>query len=81
MKDKYSRVSLADAIKIIGDHQQHDIEVWVKSDGRINRYKDAVQVGSSATRGTIKVQLQTSEVIREFRKVTLKKIDNLKIFM
>lgn len=71
----------ADALRLLADGKPHTLRVWKMSTGEILRYENAIFVSRTAIKGTHKVRLPMSHVIREFRDVTLFEIDGRKIFL
>lgn len=71
----------ADALRLLADGKPHTIKVWKMSTGEILTYKDAVFVSRVTIKGTHKVRLPYSTLIREFRDITMFEIDERKIFL
>jgi hypothetical protein len=71
----------ADALRLLADGKPHTLKLWKMSTGDILIYKDAVFVSRVTIKGTHKVRLPLSHLIREFRDITLFEIDGLKIFL
>ena len=70
-----------DAIRLLEDKQPHDLSVWKLSTGDIIHYKKAVCVGGFKRKGTHRIMIPLSGVIREFRDITLFEIDGLNVYL
>ena len=70
-----------DAIRLLEDKQPHDLKVWKLSTGDIIHYPKAVCVGGFKRKGTHRIMIPLSAVIREFRDITLFEIDGLKVYL
>lgn len=70
-----------DALRLLEDRQPHTIRVWKLSTGDILQYKDCVCHSADRRRGTHKIKIPKSSVIREFRDITLFEIDGLTIYL
>lgn len=70
-----------DAIRLLEDKQPHDLKVWKLSTGDIIHYKKAVCVGGFKRKGTHRIMIPQSGVIREFRDITLFEIDGLNVYL
>lgn len=70
-----------DALRLLEDRQPHDLRVWKLSTGDILVYKGAVWVGGHIRGGTHRIRLPLSNVIREFRDITLFEIDGLSVYL
>ena len=71
---------LKDALKLLEDGEPHSLRVWKLSTGDILHYNDARCIGGHKRRGTHRVKLPASTLIREFRDVTLHEIDGLEVY-
>ena len=65
-----------DAILLLEDKQPHNLKVWKLSTGDIIEYKEATCIGGFNRKGTHRILLPLSGVIREFRDFTLFEIEN-----
>lgn len=72
---------LKDAIVLLESGQPVNLRLWKLSTGDILEYKGAVCVGGHWRKGTHRVRLPRSGVIREFRDVTLFEINNNTIYL
>ena len=70
-----------DAILLLEDKQPHNLKVWKLSTGDIIEYKEATCIGDFKRKGTHRIMVPLSGVIREFRDITLFEIDGLKVYM
>lgn len=70
-----------DALRLLEDRKPHTIRVWKLSTGDILQYKDCVCHSAERRRGTHKIKIPKSSVIREFRDITLFEIDNLSVYL
>ena len=70
-----------DAIRLLEDKHPHTLRLWKLSTGDILTYRNVTCVGGWNRRGIHRVRFPNSNLIREFRDVTLFEIDNLKIYM
>lgn len=77
---KLTTIHKNDAFKLLEDGQPHKLQLWKISTGDILTYHNAICLNKFTRGGTHKVRIPRSEVIREFRDVTLFKIDNLEIY-
>ena len=72
---------IKDAILLLESGQPVDLRLWKLATGDILEYKGAVCIGGHWRRGTHRVRLPKSNVIREFRDVTLFEINNNTIYL
>lgn len=72
---------MKDAIVLLESGQAVNLRLWKLATGDILEYKGAVCIGSHWRRGTHRVKLPRSGVIREFRDVTLFEINNNTIYL
>lgn len=72
---------IKDAILLLESGQPVDLRLWKLATGDILEYKGAVCIGGHWRRGTHRVKLPRSGVIREFRDVTLFEINNNTIYL
>lgn len=68
-----------DAIALIESKQPVTIKVWKLSTGDIITYPNAVCIGSHWRGGTHRIRLQGSNLIREFRDISLFEINGYEI--
>ena len=80
MKQRPKTLHLKDALRLLEDGGPHRLRVWKLSTGDILTYEGARCAGGWKRRGTHRVRLPRSGLLREFRDVTLFEIDNLKIY-
>ena len=71
---------LQDALRLLEDGHPHRLRLWKLSTGDILTYEQATCCGGWKRRGTHRVRLPKSNLIREFRDCTLFEIDHLKIY-
>lgn len=72
---------LKDAILLLESGQPVNLRLWKLATGDILEYKGAVCIGGHWRRGTHRVRLPRSGVIREFRDVTMFEINNNSIYL
>ena len=72
---------LKDAILLLESGQPVNLRLWKLATGDILEYKGAVCIGGHWRKGTHRVRLPRSGVIREFRDVTLFEINNNSIYL
>lgn len=70
-----------DALRLLEDRQPHTIRVWKLSTGDILQYTDCVCHSADRRRGTHKIRVPLSGVLREFRDITLFEIDGLSVYL
>lgn len=58
-----------------------ELKVWKASTGDILEYRNAVFLGRDTKKGIIRIKLQTSRTIREFRTVCLFEINNMEVHL
>lgn len=68
-----------DAIKLLESKQPVTLKVWKLSTGDILIYRNAVCIGSHWRGGTHRIRLPESNLIREFRDITLFEINGYEI--
>lgn len=73
-------ISLHDALRLLEDGEPHHLRVWKLSTGDILTYHDARFAGQNKRRGTHRIRLPQSALIREFRNCTLFEIDHMSIY-
>ena len=72
---------MKDAILLLESGQPVNLRLWKLATGDILEYKGAVCIGGHWRKGTHRVKLPSSGVIREFRDVTLFEINNNTIYL
>lgn len=72
---------LKDAIVLLESGQPVNLRLWKLATGDILEYKGAVCIGGHWRKGTHRVRLPRSGVVREFRDVTLFEINNNSIYL
>ena len=72
---------MKDAILLLESGQPVNLRLWKLATGDILEYKGAVCIGGHWRKGTHRVKLPRSGVIREFRDVTLFEINNNTIYL
>ena len=80
MRRRLRVIHQRDALRLLEDGKPHRLRVWKLSTGDILTYTDARCIGSWKRRGTHKIRLPNSNLIREFRDITLFEIDDLRIY-
>lgn len=73
-------IHIKDAITLLEAGYPCDLRLWKLSTGDILHYRGAVCIGGHWRRGTHRVRLPESGLIREFRDVTLFEINNMTIY-
>lgn len=68
-----------DAIALLESKQPVTLKVWKLSTGDILIYRNAVCIGSHWRGGTHRIRLPESNMIREFRDITLFEINGYEI--
>lgn len=68
-----------DAITLLEAGQPCDLKVWKLSTGDIIQYKGAVCIGRHWRGGTHRIKLPASQLVREFRDITLFEINGYEI--
>ena len=79
-KIKIKSLHLKDALRLLEDGEPHQLRLWKLSTGDILTYNNAIHIGGHKRRGTHRVKLPTSALIRCFRDVTLFEIDGLSVY-
>lgn len=74
-------IHINDARKILDSGQPCDLVVWKLSTGDILVYKGVQCVGSHFRGGTHMILLPNSCLLREFRDVTLWKINGMEVYL
>lgn len=74
-------IHLNDARKILDSGQPCNLRVWKLSTGDILEYKGVRCVGSHFRGGIHRILLPNSQLLREFRDVTLFEINGMKVFL
>lgn len=69
-----------DAMLLLESGQPCDLKLWKMSTGDILEYRGAVCIGTHWRGGTHRVRLPQSQVIREFRDITLFEINGYEIY-
>ena len=70
-----------DALRLLEDRQPHTIKVWKLSTGDILEYKNCICHSCDRRRGTHKIRVPQSGVLREFRDITMFVIDDLSVYL
>jgi len=73
-------IHIKDAVALLEAGYPCDLRLWKLSTGDILHYRGAVCIGGHWRRGTHRVRLPESGLIREFRDVTLFEINNMTIY-
>lgn len=68
-----------DAVTLLESGEPCTLRVMKLSTGDVLTYRDAVCVGGHWRRGTHRIRIQTSQLIREFRDITLFEINGYEI--
>lgn len=74
-------IHMNDAIRLLETGRPVDLKVWKLSDGNIIEYRSVVCVGGHWRRGTHRIRILRSGLIREFRDITLFEINNMSIYL
>lgn len=69
-----------DAIVLLESGQSVNLRVWKLSTGDILKYRQVTCIGGHWRKGTHRIKLPESGLVREFRDVTLFEINNLTIY-
>lgn len=78
---KLKSLHLKDALRLLGDGEEHHLKVWKLSTGELIDYPRARMAGAHKRRGIVRVYLPQSALIRAFREVALVEIDDLTIYL
>ncbi len=78
---KLKALHIADAVRLLKDGQPHKLRVWKLSTGELITYNDARFLGGYVVRGSVRIRLPQSALVREFKTVALFEIDDLKVYM
>ena len=73
-------IHIKDAIVLLEAGHPCDLRVWKLSTGDILEYRGAVCIGGHWRKGTHRIRLPESGLVREFRDVTLFEINNMTIY-
>ena len=73
-------IHIKDAIALLETGQACNLRVWKLSPGDIIEYKGVRCIGAHWRRGTHRIKLPQSGLLREFRDVTLFEINNMTIY-
>lgn len=68
-----------DAVALLESHQPVSIRVWKISTGHIIAYRNVVCIGSHWRGGTHRIRLPESNLIREFRDISLFEINGYEV--
>lgn len=68
-----------DAIRLLESGQQVTVRVWKLSTGDILTYRNVVCIGSHWRAGTHRIRLPESNLIREFRDISLFEINGYEV--
>lgn len=71
---------IKDAITLLESGEPCDLRVWKLSTGDILEYKGVRHVGGHWRKGTHRIRLPHSQLIREFRDITLFEINKMTIY-
>lgn len=77
---KSKAIYIYDAVRLLEDGKAHDIRLW-KSNGTILEYKGVKIAGGHFKRGTRRVALPNSGLLREFRIFRMFEIDGLEVIL
>lgn len=69
-----------EAVILLESGQPCNLRVWKLSTGDILDYKGAICIGGHWRKGTHRIRLPHSHLIREFRDITLFEINNMTIY-
>lgn len=75
------RLHLTQALQLIQTGKPCELRVWKATTGDIIEYRNVVFLGRDSKKGTIRIKLQTSRQIREFREVCLFEINNMEVHL
>lgn len=75
------RLHLTQALQLIQTGKPCELKVWKATTGDILEYKNVIFLGRDSKKGTIRIKLQTSRQIREFREVCLFEINNMEVHL
>ena len=73
-------IHIKDAIMLLEAGYPCDLRVWKLSTGDILEYKGVTCIGGHWRKGTHRIRLPESGLVREFRDVTLFEINNMTIY-
>lgn len=74
-------IHMSDALRLLDSGRPVDLKVWKLKDGSILEYRGVVCVGGHWRRGTHRIKILRSGLIREFRDITLFEINNMSIYL
>lgn len=74
-------IHIKDALRLLETGRPCNLRLWKMSTGDILEYKGATCIGSHWRGGRHRVKLPNSELIREFRDITLFEINSMEIFL
>ncbi|MBQ7691248.1 MAG: hypothetical protein IJT30_08700 [Muribaculaceae bacterium] len=73
-------IHIKDAIVLLETGYPCDLRVWKLSTGDILEYHGVTCIGCHWRKGTHRIKLPESQLVREFRDVTLFEINNMTIY-
>lgn len=74
-------IHMKDALRLLETGQPCTLRLWKMSTGDILTYRDARCISAYWRGGTHKVKLPVSNLIREFRDITLFEINGMEIYL
>lgn len=75
------RLHITQAIELLQVGKPCELKVWKATTGDILEYKNVIFVGRDSKKGNIRIKLQTSRQIREFRTVCLFEINGMEVHL
>lgn len=74
-------IHMAEAIKLLSDGHPHRLRVWKMQTGEALLYERATRVGRHTKGAAMRVKLDPSGQIRQFREICLFEIDDMTIYL
>ena len=75
------RLHITQAIEQLRFGKPCELKVWKATTGDILEYRNAIFLGRDKRKGIVRIMLQTSHQIREFRDVCLFQINNMEVHL
>jgi hypothetical protein len=75
------KLHITQAIELIREGKPCELKVWKGTTGEILEYRNAVFQGRDYRHGTVRIRLQTSHQIREFRDVCVFSINGMEVYL
>jgi hypothetical protein len=75
------RLHITQALELLRNGKPCELSVWKATTGDILEYRNVVFLGRDAKKGIVRIKLQTSRQIREFRDVCLFRINDMEVYL